>query len=126
MSKKLLAQMKCCVYKILKKNSVQNYLDNCHQDKCCPDKCPKHFVSSPSCELRLHAKFQLPTVCRNQKKRCPAGGWLGGFGSRIMPRCGSILQADTCQILSLAENPRWSRVWQYSLVLFSICMFLTM
>ena len=24
----------------------------------------------------------------------------------------SILQAGTCQILSLAENPRWSRVWQ--------------
>ena len=35
-------------------------------------------------------------------------GWVGGFGSRIMPRCGSILQAGTCQILSLAENPRWS------------------
>ena len=30
-----------------------------------------------------------------------------------MPRCGSILQAGTCQILSLAENPRWSRVWQF-------------
>ena len=22
--------------------------------------------------------------------------------------CGSILQAETCQILSLAEHPRWS------------------
>ena len=31
---------------------------------------------------------------------------------RIMPLCGSILQAAICQILSLAENPRWSRVWQ--------------
>ena len=39
-------------------------------------------------------------------------GWLGGF-MRIMPRCGSILQAGTCHILRLAENPRWSRVWQY-------------
>ena len=29
-----------------------------------------------------------------------------------MPFCGSILQAGTCQILSLAENPTWSRVWQ--------------
>ena len=29
-----------------------------------------------------------------------------------MPLCGSILQAGTCQILSLTENPRWSRVWQ--------------
>ena len=31
---------------------------------------------------------------------------------KIMPRCGSILQAGTCHILRLAENPRWSRVWQ--------------
>ena len=29
-----------------------------------------------------------------------------------MPRCGSILQAETCQIFSIAGNPRWSRVWQ--------------
>ena len=36
--------------------------------------------------------------------------WVGGFMT-IMPR-GSILQAGTFQILSLAENPRWSRVWQ--------------
>ena len=26
----------------------------------------------------------------------------------IVPLCGSILQAETCQILSLAENPGWS------------------
>ena len=32
---------------------------------------------------------------------------------RIRPHCGSILQAGTCQISSLAENPRGSRVWQY-------------
>ena len=37
--------------------------------------------------------------------------WVGGFMT-IMPCCGSILQAETCQILSLAENPRWSQVWQ--------------
>ena len=30
----------------------------------------------------------------------------------ILPLRGSILQAGTCQILSLAENPRWSRVWK--------------
>ena len=30
----------------------------------------------------------------------------------ILPLCGSILQAWTCQILSLAENQRWSQVWQ--------------
>ena len=34
-------------------------------------------------------------------------------GVIIVPLCGSILQVETCQILSLAENPRWSRVWQY-------------
>ena len=33
------------------------------------------------------------------------GGWrVGGSWSRIMPRCGSILQAETCQILSLAVS----------------------
>ena len=37
------------------------------------------------------------------------GGW---FFQEIIPLCGSILQAGSCQILSLAENPRWSRVWQ--------------
>ena len=38
-------------------------------------------------------------------------GWVGGLAggfTRIMPRYGSILQAGTRQILSLAENPRWS------------------
>ena len=30
----------------------------------------------------------------------------------IIQRHGSILQAETCKILSLAEYPRWSRVWQ--------------
>ena len=38
----------------------------------------------------------------------------GRFLQKILPLRGSILQAGTCQILSLAENPRWSRVWQYS------------
>ena len=37
------------------------------------------------------------------------GGW---FFQEILPLRGSILQAGTCQILSLAEYPRWSRVWQ--------------
>ena len=39
-------------------------------------------------------------------------GWVGGSRVIIVPLCGSIMQAETCQILSLAENPRWSRVWQ--------------
>ena len=49
----------------------------------------------------------------------PAGGWMAGWMAgwlggpllqEIMPLRGSILQVGTCQILSLAENPRWSRV----------------
>ena len=36
------------------------------------------------------------------------GGWAGGPGQEIIPLRGSILQAGTCQILGLAENPRWS------------------
>ena len=35
------------------------------------------------------------------------GGWVGG-PVILVPLRGSILQAETCQILSLAENPRWS------------------
>ena len=34
------------------------------------------------------------------------------FLQKILPLRGSILQAGTCQILSFAENPRWSRMWQ--------------
>ena len=41
------------------------------------------------------------------------GLWVGDF-LEIRPPHGSILQAETCYILSLAENPRWSRVWQLS------------
>ena len=44
------------------------------------------------------------------------GGW---FFQEIIPLCGSILQAGTCQILSLAENLRGSRVWQYQNIDFS-------
>ena len=32
----------------------------------------------------------------------------GRFLQEIIPLRGSILQAGTCQILSSAENPRWS------------------
>ena len=34
-------------------------------------------------------------------------GWVAG-PVILVPLCGSILQAETCQILSLAENPKWS------------------
>ena len=33
---------------------------------------------------------------------------MGGPNQEIIPLRGSILQAETCQILSFAENPRWS------------------
>ena len=50
---------------------------------------------------------------------CIKVGWrLAGWGNQsviIVPFRGSILQAETCQIFSLAENPRWSRVWQLEL-----------
>jgi len=36
-----------------------------------------------------------------------AGGWMVGFLQEIIPLRGSILQAQTCQIVSLAENQRW-------------------
>ena len=42
-----------------------------------------------------------------------AGGWMVGFLQEIIPLRGSILQARTCQIVSLAEIQRWSLVWQY-------------
>ena len=44
------------------------------------------------------------------------GGWVGGFFQEIFPLRGSILQAGTCQILRLAENPRWSQVWQLTVL----------
>ena len=56
---------------------------------------------------------RLPVVIGSATKdglRRGGGGWVGGL-MRIMPRCGFILQAWTCQILILAENPSWSRVW---------------
>ena len=38
------------------------------------------------------------------------GGWVvgGWLFQEIIPLRGSILQAGTCLILSLAKNPRWS------------------
>ena len=51
------------------------------------------------------------------KKEIDVVGWgVGGWTSMIiLPLRGSILQAETCKILSLAENPRRSRVWQYNM-----------
>ena len=43
-----------------------------------------------------------------ERKSLAVGGWgvEGGPSQEIIPLRGSILQAETCQILSLAENPR--------------------
>ena len=44
------------------------------------------------------------------------GDWVAG-PVIIVPLRGSILQAETCQILRLSENPRWSpsvAKWQFS------------
>ena len=49
----------------------------------------------------------------------PSQNWLpnltlaGNQDTRIQYFFYPCLQAATCQILSFAENPRWSRVWQY-------------
>ena len=107
--------MKRIVYKMLKKKKIVYKIIWTNvtrtNDAWTLDKCPKHLVSSHFCELRLHAKFQLPRLSRSQKKRWAPGGWVGGWvvgwvggwvvsWLKIMPRCGSILQAGTCQILS--------------------------
>ena len=55
--------------------------------------------------LRLKEEFRKPYS--------QVGGWVVFFQG-IFPLCSSILQVGTCQIFSLAENPRWSRVWQKS------------
>ena len=41
------------------------------------------------------------------------GGWIGGYLEEIMPLRGFILQAGTCQILNLPENPGWSWMGQF-------------
>ena len=55
--------------------------------------------------------------------RAAAGAGGNEFLQIIMPRCGSILQAGTCQIFSIAGNPRWSRVWQLVRQMMSIMIY---
>ena len=65
--------------------------------------------------LLIGGRIGVGTPHSIETKSLAAGG-LARTGSGavkiIMPLRGSILQAETCQIPSLAENPRWSRVWQ--------------
>ena len=51
-------------------------------------------------------------LVRYSNKKIHTVGWVGTFFQDIFPLRGSILLAGTCQIISLAKNPRWSRVWQ--------------
>ena len=50
------------------------------------------------------------------------GGWVV-ITCIIIPLCGSLLQVETCQILRIAENPRWSPVWQYNHIWFIFIVF---
>ena len=55
------------------------------------------------------AKTPQSGVYSTRKLHMVGGGWVGGrFFQDILPLLGSILQAGTCQILSIAKNPRWS------------------
>ena len=97
-------------------------MDNCHQDKCYLDKCHRgvgicsRCFQEPTFEVWLKSSQQQLRYCQNRV--CVVvdggGGWVveSHFLMTIMPRCDSILQAGTCQIFSLAKNPRWSWLWQ--------------
>ena len=53
--------------------------------------------------------------------------WVGGGGpsKKIMPLCGSIFQAGTCQIFSLAENPMGPSVAALSVIYSTVLTWLT-
>ena len=70
-----------------------------------------------------HCTFHLRVSGKIFKQENPYGRWVGGGWvvlSKILPICSSILQAETCQILGLAENPRWSQVWQKIIMIVSL------
>ena len=57
----------------------------------------------------------MGTLHNIERKSLAVGGWVGGGGSRqkIMPLCGSILQDETSQILTLAEKPSVAKIVSY-------------
>ena len=59
-------------------------------------------------KLQRHSRLRVYFI-QQEKSIWWVGGW---FFQEILPLRGSILQTGACKILSLAENPRWSRVWQ--------------
>ena len=58
---------------------------------------PQTPSETPQTEIRVYSARKIHMV-----------GWVGGFFQEIITLRGSILQVGTCQILSLAENPRWN------------------
>ena len=70
--------------------------------------------------LLMGGRIGMGTLHKIERKSLAVGGSVrarSGAGRKkfcqiIMPLRGSILQAETCHIPSLAENPRWSLVWQ--------------
>ena len=75
--------------------------------KMCSD--VHHRVGTPHMKMYSHVLTGVGTP-----QNFPLMRWDGWWITiqMIMPLRGSILEVGTCQILSLAENPRWSRVWQ--------------
>ena len=71
-----------------------------------------HYQDNPPTPF-IHCLDTIDSKLSIFNKKNLYGGWVGGlFLQEIIPLRGSILQVGTCQIFSLAENPRWSRVWQ--------------
>ena len=67
-----------CLQNIEKKNSVQNYMDKCHQDQCCLDKCSKHLLlvnlgCMPNFSFLGYVKVGKKDVLR------VGGEWVGGW-----------------------------------------------
>ena len=59
--------------------------------------------------IRIQGIPQTPSEKPQTEKKNP-NGWVGGSFRKEPPT------HPLCQILSLAENPRWSRVWQYKII----------
>ena len=62
--------------------------------------------------LLMEGTIGVETPHNIERKSIAVGGWLGdrlvGWVFKVLtikPLRGSILQAETCQMLSLAENP---------------------
>ena len=68
-----------------------------------------HLRTRANENLSTYLYWARDTSQNFKDKKLHMVGWVGGwFFQDILPLRGSILQAGTCQILSSAENPRWS------------------